>query len=234
MGDPDLHFLGHSTVRVEMAGHILLTDPLLTGRVGPLRRVVPAPAPETYVGVDLVLISHLHGDHLHLPSLRLLGPDVRVVVPRGAGAWLRARGFRHVVEVLPGETITHGALRVTAVPAEHAGHRWGPRLTHGPDTPAVGHLVEGGGHRLYVAGDDAGVGERRGRPLAARERDDLLAHPAAQRPGGHPDAGGDAGEGQAGHAARPRGSGRRSGGTAPAAPPPAGNAARCLGHRRTP
>jgi L-ascorbate metabolism protein UlaG (beta-lactamase superfamily) len=153
VGGLHLHFLGHSTVRVESAGHTVLTDPLLTGRVGPLRRVVPAPAPETYAGVDLVLISHLHGDHLHLPSLRLLGPDVRVVVPRGAGAWLRARGFRHVVEVLPGETIPHGALRVTAVPADHSGHRWGPRLTHGPDTGAVGHLVEGGGRTVYAAGD---------------------------------------------------------------------------------
>ncbi|WP_100498772.1 MBL fold metallo-hydrolase [Geodermatophilus chilensis] len=153
MGGLHLHFLGHSTVRVESAGHTVLTDPLLTGRVGPLRRVVPAPAPETYAGVDLVLISHLHGDHLHLPSLRLLDPDVRVVVPRGAGAWLRARGLRHVAEVLPGETITHGALRVTAVPAEHSGHRWGPRLTHGPDTGAVGHLVEGAGRTVYAAGD---------------------------------------------------------------------------------
>ena len=150
---PHLHFLGHSTVRVELAGHVVLTDPLLTGRVGPLRRVVPAPARETYADVDLVLISHLHGDHLHLTSLRRLGPDVRVVVPRGAGAWLRARGFRHVTEVLPGETLTHGALRVTAVPARHSGHRWGPRLTHGPDTGAVGHLVEGGGRTVYAAGD---------------------------------------------------------------------------------
>jgi L-ascorbate metabolism protein UlaG (beta-lactamase superfamily) len=114
---------------------------------------VPVPAPATYAGVDLVLISHLHADHLHLPSLRLLGRDVRVVVPRGAGGWLRARGFRQVTEVLPGETVTHGALRVTAVPAEHSGHRWGPRLTHGPDTRAVGHLVQAGGCTLYAAGD---------------------------------------------------------------------------------
>ncbi|TFV64707.1 MBL fold metallo-hydrolase [Geodermatophilus sp. DF01-2] len=153
MSGPYLHFLGHSTVRVELAGHTVLTDPLLTDRVGPLRRVVPVPAPKTYAGVDLVLVSHLHGDHLHLPSLRILGPGVRIAVPRSAGAWLRARGFRHVVEVLPGETFTHGALRVTAVPAEHAGHRWGPRLTHGPDTPAVGHLVEGGGSTVYASGD---------------------------------------------------------------------------------
>lgn len=153
VGGPHLEFLGHSTVRVELAGHTVLTDPVLTSRVGPLRRVVPVPASEAYAGVDLVLISHLHGDHLHLPSLRLLRPGTRVVVPRGAGAWLRSRGFRNVTEVLPGEAVTHGALRVTAVPAAHSGHRWGPRLTHGPDTAAVGHLVQGGGCTVYAAGD---------------------------------------------------------------------------------
>ncbi|MGK5169798.1 MBL fold metallo-hydrolase [Geodermatophilus sp. CPCC 205761] len=153
MSDPALHFLGHSTVRIELAGHVVLTDPLLTPRVGPLRRVVPPPAPETHAGVDLVLISHLHGDHLHLPSLQLLGPDVRVVVPRGAGEWLRSRGFRHVVEVMPGEGFPHGSLHVTAVPADHTGHRWGPRLTHGPDTQAIGYLVEGSGRTVYVSGD---------------------------------------------------------------------------------
>ena len=67
--------------------------------VGALRRVVPLPDPAAWAGVDLVLISHLHGDHLHLPSLRRLGRDVRIVVPRGAGRWLRRRGFPHVAEL---------------------------------------------------------------------------------------------------------------------------------------
>ena len=89
-----MRFLGHSTVRVELAGRIVLTDPLLTGRVGLLRRVVPAPARADWADVDLVLLSHLHGDHLHLPSLRLLAAlGARIVVPRGAGGWLRGRGF---------------------------------------------------------------------------------------------------------------------------------------------
>ena len=35
--------------------------------------------------MDTVLISHLHLDHLHLPSLRRLGPVPRLVVPAGAG-----------------------------------------------------------------------------------------------------------------------------------------------------
>ncbi|MGY1815390.1 MBL fold metallo-hydrolase [Blastococcus sp. SYSU D00820] len=153
MTAPVLHFLGHSTVRVELAGRTVLTDPVLTPRVGPLRRVVPLPAPATFAGVDVVVISHQHGDHLHLPSLRLLGPDVRVVVPRGAGAWLRSRGLRRVDELAPGESLADGDLRITAVPADHSAHRWGPRLTHGPDAPAVGHLLEGDGQRIYASGD---------------------------------------------------------------------------------
>ena len=91
-----LTFLGHSTVRVEIGGRVVLTDPLLTGRVGPLRRIGPCPDRAAYADVDLVLISHLHGDHLHLPSLRLLpssaprgGAPRRRGLAAGAG---RARG----------------------------------------------------------------------------------------------------------------------------------------------
>jgi L-ascorbate metabolism protein UlaG (beta-lactamase superfamily) len=150
---PELHFLGHSTVRVELAGRTVLTDPLLTGRLGPLRRVVAPPDPAMWDGVDVVLISHLHGDHLHLPSLRLLGAGTRIVVPRGAGRWLRRHGFTRVDELAPGESLADGGLRITAVPAEHSGHRWGPRSTAGPDCAAVGHLIEGDGATVYAAGD---------------------------------------------------------------------------------
>jgi L-ascorbate metabolism protein UlaG (beta-lactamase superfamily) len=150
---PPLRFLGHSTVRVEMAGRTVLTDPLLATTVGMLRRVVPLPHPSSWAGVDIVLISHLHGDHLHLPSLRMIGRHARIVVPRGAGAWLRGRGFPWVDELSVGESLTDGDLRITAVRAEHSGHRWGPRSTHGPDTEAVGHLLQGGGSTVYVSGD---------------------------------------------------------------------------------
>jgi L-ascorbate metabolism protein UlaG (beta-lactamase superfamily) len=153
VGEAALHFLGHSTVRVELAGRVVLTDPLLFPAVGLLRRVVPLPDPATWAGVDLVLISHLHADHLHVPSLRRLGPRPRIVVPRGAGAWLRAKGFLRVDELSAGETLTDGDLRITAVPAVHSGHRWGPRLTHGPRTESLGHLLEGGGSTVYVSGD---------------------------------------------------------------------------------
>ena len=111
MSGPGLHFLGHSTVRVELAGRTVLTDPLLTASVGPLRRVVPAPDPALWAGVDVVLLSHLHADHLHLRSLRMLPAGVRFVVPRGAGTWLRRRGFRRVEELAPGETLTDNGYK---------------------------------------------------------------------------------------------------------------------------
>src|SRR3954453_8080598 len=153
VASPDLHFLGHAPARAELAGRTVLTDPLLAPTVGLLRRVVPMPDPASWAGVDVVLISHLHGDHLHIPSLRTLGRDVRIVVPRGAGAWLRGRGFPRVDELSAGESIADGPLTITAVRAQHSGHRWGPRLTHGPATESLGHLIEGGGSAVYASGD---------------------------------------------------------------------------------
>ncbi len=51
----------------------------------------------------MILISHVHMDHLHVPSLRLFGRDVPLVVPAGAGALLRRRGFRDVRETAAGQ-----------------------------------------------------------------------------------------------------------------------------------
>jgi L-ascorbate metabolism protein UlaG (beta-lactamase superfamily) len=134
-----MRFLGHSTVRLELAGTVVLTDPVLSAGIGPLRRVCRPLDRADWADAELVLLSHLHGDHLHLPSLRRL--RARVVVPRGAGEWLRAKGVRGVEELAPGEVLEHGDLRVTGVEAAHSGHRWGPRSTHGPQAGAMGHLL---------------------------------------------------------------------------------------------
>ena len=153
MGRLGLRFVGHSTVRIEIGGRVVLTDPVLTDRVSALTRVSRSCTPADHAGADLVLLSHLHGDHLHLPSLRLLGPDTRVVVPRGAGPWLRAKGIRRVEELAPGEELTDGGLHVTGMAADHSGHRWGPRSTRGPQAVAMGHLITAGGRTVYAAGD---------------------------------------------------------------------------------
>src|ERR1700704_2908905 len=95
-----LTWLGHATVGLELSGTRLITDPLLRPRVAHLRRHVAEPAPPGRL--DAVLISHLHRDHLDLPSLRGLDPGALVVVPRGASAPLRRSG-RELVELGVGE-----------------------------------------------------------------------------------------------------------------------------------
>ncbi len=61
---------GHSTVLVELAGARLLTDPVLRSHVAHLRRHGEPPAADLAERLDAVLVSHLHYDHLDLPSLR--------------------------------------------------------------------------------------------------------------------------------------------------------------------
>ena len=72
---------GHSSVTIEIGAARVATDPLLTQRLVHLRRTSPAPPPEA-AQADVVLVSHLHHDHLHLPSLRRFAPGVPIVVPR--------------------------------------------------------------------------------------------------------------------------------------------------------
>lgn len=143
-------FLGHATVLIELDGVRLLTDPVLGGRVAHLRRHAPAPDDRATAGVDAVLISHLHYDHLDLPSLRRLGREMPLLVPAGAGAWLRRRHFANVTEMRAGDVQRVGPLSVGAVAAHHDGRRF----PGGPRADTLGYLVRGA-HAVYFAGDTA-------------------------------------------------------------------------------
>jgi L-ascorbate metabolism protein UlaG (beta-lactamase superfamily) len=144
----DVRFLGHASVRIDLDGLALLTDPALQARVGPLRRIVPVVPDRWLGGLGVVLVSHLHLDHLDLASLARIDPAVPVVVPAGAADWLRRQGRPAVIELAPGELTTVGGIRVRAVPARHSGFR-PPR---GPRAVAVGYVIEGS-RTLYFAGD---------------------------------------------------------------------------------
>ena len=139
-----LVYIGHATVLIELDGVRVLTDPVLRGRLVHLRRRVPAPT-EPLADLAAVLISHVHYDHLDLPSLRTLGRTVPVIVPRGARR--AVRGFSDVRELRVGEEIRLGEVTVRAVPAEHKS----ARLPLFP-SPAVGFVITGS-RTVYFAGD---------------------------------------------------------------------------------
>jgi L-ascorbate metabolism protein UlaG (beta-lactamase superfamily) len=139
---------GHATVRIELDGVTLLTDPLLRRAAGPLARRGEVPA-GIADDLDAVLISHLHHDHLDLASLRRIDPAVPVVAPAGSAPILRRAGGRRVIELVPGGSVAFGDVVVRATAALHAGGRPPAR---GRGVPALGYLVEGS-RRVYFAGD---------------------------------------------------------------------------------
>jgi L-ascorbate metabolism protein UlaG (beta-lactamase superfamily) len=143
-----LDYLGHSTVAIDLDGIRLLTDPVTRSRIGPLRRVEPVPLRDRLQGVDAVLISHVHWDHLDIPSLRALGRGTPIFVPAGAGGWLRRAGFSDVRELAVGDTADVGGVAIRAVPAIHSGFR--PPL--GPTAPPLGFVIRGS-RTVYFAGD---------------------------------------------------------------------------------
>jgi len=140
-------YVGHATVLVELDGVRVLTDPVLRRRVLHLRRRT-LPRADALSGLDAVLISHAHWDHLDLRSLALLEGTPRAIVPRGAARLLRRSRFGDVVELDAGESTEVGGVTVTATRAEHDAGR-GPLGVH---APALGYRLTGS-KRLYFAGD---------------------------------------------------------------------------------
>jgi len=141
-------WLGHSTVLIEAGGLRLLTDPVLRPRVAHLTRRALAVDARELLPLDAVLISHVHRDHLDVPTLRMLGTEVPVVGPPGTGALIGDR--RTVHDLRPGQELELGGVTIRATPAFHQVRR---RFR---DVAALGFVVD---DRTYFAGDTDVFGE---------------------------------------------------------------------------
>jgi L-ascorbate metabolism protein UlaG (beta-lactamase superfamily) len=143
-----LTYLGHSTVLIEIDELRLLTDPMLAQYLGPIRRQHAPVPPELFADIDAIFISHAHQDHLHVPSLRRVPGEPKLIVPRGLAAVVAKAGGGEVIEVDVGDRLEVDGVGVEIVFADHAGKR----LPFGPDARAIGCLVRGS-HSIYFAGD---------------------------------------------------------------------------------
>lgn len=143
---------GHAMASIEIDGVHVLTDPLLRGRVGPLRWYGAKPPATLAEQADAVLVSHLHRDHLDRPSLALVPAETPIIVPRGAAALLPAARRPTMIEMTAGDTVQLSAVTVRAVPAAHPPTRdpVRPRLRAQP----LGYVVRGS-RSVYFAGDTA-------------------------------------------------------------------------------
>ncbi|WP_028643490.1 MBL fold metallo-hydrolase [Nocardioides sp. URHA0020] len=147
--DLALTWWGHASATVTLGGARVAVDPLLSDRLFHLRRYAAHPTDEA-TEADVVLISHLHHDHLHLPSLRRFGRDVPIVVPRGGESLLRRLGAERVLPADPSDVLEVGGTTIRVLAATHDGGR-------GPHTkvtgPPLGFRVDAAGRSLWFPGD---------------------------------------------------------------------------------
>ena len=152
--------VGHATLLIQAGGLNVLTDPVWSRRVspvrfaGPARVTAPGIAFDQLPPIDAVLVSHNHYDHLDIATLKRLHARDRplIVTPLGnetivrrhiADARLAAGDWGARVEIGPG-------ARAHVVPAYH----WSART--GRDRRMAlwgGFMLRLGGRLVYFAGD---------------------------------------------------------------------------------
>lgn len=144
----NLTYIGHATMLIDMDGQRILTDPILRDRLSLLRRRGRLIDPLALQNIDAILISHLHYDHLDLPSLRMLGHETRLIVPRGSARLFQRHGFRYVEELYIDDTTAVGGLTIRATYAKHSN----TRHPFGMYTQALGFIIAGS-YQIYFPGD---------------------------------------------------------------------------------
>ena len=154
-----LTWMGHSSVLAEIGGRRVLFDPVWGERCSPFafagpRRVHPAPVPvESLTGLDVVVISHDHYDHLDMPTIiALIRTGVVFAVPLGVGAHLEHWGVppQRLRELDWNESAEVAGLTLTATPARHF---CGRGLRGRQQTLWASWVVTDGTHRIFHSGD---------------------------------------------------------------------------------
>jgi L-ascorbate metabolism protein UlaG (beta-lactamase superfamily) len=96
---------------------------------------LPVPAQEVVAGIDLCVVTHLHGDHFDERARELLRDDLPILTMPEHTARLEEQGFTRVISAHPGISLTPGRHGTGAI-----GEAMGP---------VCGIVVDG----VYVAGD---------------------------------------------------------------------------------
>jgi L-ascorbate metabolism protein UlaG (beta-lactamase superfamily) len=147
-------WLGHATFQITLAnGKVILIDPWVDGNPA-----CPKDA-KKLERVDIILITHGHGDHTGdaLAIAKKFKPQV-VAIYETAG-WLESKGIKNVIGMSKGGTTKVGEIEVTMVHAIHSNSiQDGDKIIYGGE-PA-GYVVRlPGGLNIYHAGDTAVFGD---------------------------------------------------------------------------
>jgi len=149
-------WIGHATALVQIGDKVILTDPVFTRTIGELgaRLVAPGIEADRLPPVDAVLISHMHLDHLSIGSLEMIEPVTRALfVPAGGLVYIPNFDFPSF-ELATWQSWEHDGLRITSVPVQHSGYRYGIDAEWMTRT-FTGYIIEYRGITVYFGGDTA-------------------------------------------------------------------------------
>ncbi len=151
-------WFGHSSVLVEIDGVRIMTDPVLSQRVSPVQFAGPArmhPPPialDQLAGIDAVVISHDHYDHLDMDTVRhLAGAGTHFYVGLGIGAHLERWGVP-ASQIHEMDWWDHAEVKGVTLHCTPARHYSG-RKSMDNSTLWTSWMLKGPGHSVYYSGD---------------------------------------------------------------------------------
>jgi L-ascorbate metabolism protein UlaG (beta-lactamase superfamily) len=190
MQSGSIMFVGNATVLIRYAGFTILTDPNFLHRgehvhlgygLTSERLTDPALTLANLPAIDLIVLSHMHGDHFDHRVQEKLDRTIPIVTTPGAADALEKMHFqsRHALAPWQAMTVKKGGatLRITSMPARH-----GPPLLASLLPQTMGSMLEFSSqenkidYRLYISGDTLVYDEIREIPRRFPDIDLALLH----------------------------------------------------------
>lgn len=151
-----LQLIRNATLRMNYGGRRFIIDPALAAKhskpsyagISPNPLVeLPMPAHDVVSGIEMAIISHLHGDHFDSEAEALLPKTLPIFCQPANETDLREKGFAAVTPVE--DSVTWAGLSLTRTPGEHGTGTWAERLG-----PVSGFVFQAENEpTVYWAGD---------------------------------------------------------------------------------
>ncbi len=157
-GERSAHWIGHSTVLLNLSGKFVLIDPVFANRASPVafagpKRETALPIEiEDLPGVDVVVVSHNHYDHLDVDAIARIERKFHpvFVVPLANRDVMRSCGAQNIVELDWWQSVEVQGMTFHCLPARHFSNRG---LTDRNRMLWSSFLIEDGSYRAFYAGD---------------------------------------------------------------------------------